>query len=337
MLPLAVLLKKIKPFFFFNFEHTTDIKDNLLNSPDLGVNETVEGTNTFNYFSAKIDHNWSSNFRSSLRANVGIVGIERQGGGLSGGVQFPSAANQQDRNSINLAFRNNYEIGDFTFETNLQYSRFKWDYANPDSGPSPQVSIRNPQDLTVAVIGHPGFVFDSEADTYQFQQKVNYAIDDHSLKAGFNYLSSDHSLFGGGNPNGNYVVDLTQNQIDNLRDANLGSGLSIDDLPTDAEVINYNVELRPTSFGKTQNIYSFYLEDLWAVNNNLDLMLGLRYDYDNLSKGGGDDGDYNNLAPRFNFNYELTENSVIRGGYGIAYDKILYSVHSDALTAKHRF
>lgn len=324
-------IKKDQTFFFFNFEHTTDLKDNLLNSPDLGVNETVQGTNTFNYFSAKIDHNWAENFRSSLRANFGLVNIDRQGGGLSGGVQFPSAANQQQRNSLNLALKNNYEIGDLTFESNLQYSRFKWDYADPNSGASPQATLRNPQDLTVAVIGHPGFVFDAEADTYQFQQKVNYAIDDHSLKAGFNYLSSDHSLFGGGNPNGNYVVDLTQDQLDNLSNANLGSGLTISDLPEDVEVINYNVELRPTSFGTTQNIYSFYLEDLWAVTNKLDLKMGLRYDYDNLSKGGGDDGDFNNLAPRFNFNYELTDNSVIRGGYGIAYDKILYSVYSDAL------
>jgi hypothetical protein len=38
-----------------NFEHTTDVKDNLLNVPQFGINETVRGTNTFNYFSAKVD------------------------------------------------------------------------------------------------------------------------------------------------------------------------------------------------------------------------------------------------------------------------------------------
>lgn len=50
-----------------------------------------------------------------------------------------------------------------------------------------------------------------------------------------------------------------------------------------------------------------------------------------MSKGGNDKGDHNNLAPRFNFNYKLTNNSSIRGGYGIAYDKINYAVYSDAL------
>ena len=105
----------------------------------------------------------------------------------------------------------------------------------------------------------------------------------------------------------------------------------VNDLPNDVEVLNYNVELRPTSFGKTHNKTSIYIEDLWSATERLNLTLGLRYDYDNLSKGGGDEGDYNNLAPRFNFNYELTDKSVIRGGYGLAYEKINYAIYSDAL------
>ena len=101
--------------------------------------------------------------------------------------------------------------------------------------------------------------------------------------------------------------------------------------PTDAEVVNYNVELRPQSFGSRQNIFSAYVEDAFNVNSRLLLTLGLRYDYDNLSKGGSETGDYNNLAPRFSFNYKINSMSSIRGGYGIFYDKILYAVYSDAL------
>jgi outer membrane receptor protein involved in Fe transport len=37
------------------------------------------------------------------------------------------------------------------------------------------------------------------------------------------------------------------------------------------------------------------VEDLWSVTSRLNLIIGLRYDYDNLSKGGSDKGDYNNL------------------------------------------
>jgi outer membrane receptor for ferrienterochelin and colicin len=65
-------------------------------------------------------------------------------------------------------------------------------------------------------------------------------------------------------------------------------------------------------FGTNQDIYR-HVEDLWSVTSRLNLIIGLR-DYDNLSKGGSDKGDYNNLAPRFNFNYKLDNSSSLRGG-----------------------
>ena len=322
---------KDKTFYYFNFEHTTDIKDNLLNSPTLNVNRTVRGTNTFNYFSSKIDQIWNKNFRSSLRANVGLVDIERQGGGLDGGVAFPSSANKQKRNSLLLALKNSYSFGKLSGETNIQFSRFNWDYANPTNANSPQVVVLGTNSETLAVLGHPGYLFDAIENTVQFQQKFKYYLNNHTLKSGFNFIRGDHQLFGGGNPNGNYTVKLTQNQIDAINASGVGSNLSIYDIPSNATVVNYNVELRPASFGTHQDIYSAYIEDLWSVTDKLNITLGLRYDYDNLSKGGSTKGDYNNLAPRLNFNYKLANNSSIRGGYGIAYDKINYAIYSDAL------
>ncbi len=322
---------KDKTFYYFNFEHTTDVKDNLLNVSDLGINETIRGNNSFNYFSGKIDQFWSTNFRSSLRANIGVVSIERQGGGLDGGVQFNSAANQQQRNSINIALKNSYTLGNISAETNVQYSRFRWNYADPENPDSPQVTVRNPLQETIAVLGHPGFVFDALENTIQLQQKFKLYLSNHTLKAGANYIRGDHELFGGGVPNGSYTVDLTQNQIDVLRNNNVNGNLSITDIPSDALVSNYNVELRPASFGTNQNIYSIYVEDLWDITEKLNITLGLRYDYDNLSKAGSTDGDYNNFAPRVNLNYQLSNNSTIRGGYAVSYDKIPYAVYSDAL------
>lgn len=322
---------KDKTFYYFNFEHTTDVKDNLLNVPALGVNETVRGTNTFNYISTKIDQNWNKNFRSSLRANVGLVNVERQGGGLEGGVAFPSSANTQKRNSVLLALKNAYSFGKISGETNVQYSHFNWNYANPLNASDAQVRVIDTNDETLAVLGHPGFLFNTKENTVQVQQKFKYYLDNHTLKGGLNYIRGNHELFGGGNPNGNYTVKLTQPQIDLINSSGVGSSLSINDIPANATVANYNVELRPASFGTNQDIYSAYVEDLWSVTDKLNITLGLRYDYDNLSKGGSDKGDNNNLAPRFNFNYKLTNNSSVRGGYGIAYDKINYAVYSDAL------
>ncbi|MBB1194429.1 TonB-dependent receptor [Flavobacterium sp. SOK18b] len=322
---------KDKTFYFFNFEHTTDVKDNLLNVPDLGIASTIRGTNTFDYFSAKIDQIWNPNFKSSLRANVGLVNIENQGGGLNGGVSFPSAGNSQLRNSALISLKNAYTIQQISAETNVQYSRFRWDYSNANNGPAPQVVVLNPNDETIAVLGNPGYNFDALENTIQLQQKFKYYTDKHTIKFGFGLISANHELLGGGNPNGNYTVKLTSDQINTLRTSGVGSSLNIEDIPSNALVTNYNVELRPAVFGTTQNVYSAYIEDLWSVNQKLNLVLGLRYDYDNLSKGGAEKGDFNNLAPRLNLNYKLNENSSLRGGYGIAFDKINYAIYSDAL------
>ncbi|NBC05247.1 MAG: TonB-dependent receptor, partial [Bacteroidetes bacterium] len=235
------------------------------------------------------------------------------------------------RNSFHAALKNSYRIGRWSGETNLQYSRFRWNYSNPNNPDTPSATVLGPTGQTIAVVGNPGFEFDNIENTVQIQQNFTYYKNNHSVKIGASVLSANHSLLGGGNEFGNYSIQLNQSQVNALQTQNIGTSLNIDDLPTDAQVLNYSVELRPTRFGTTQNIYSFYVEDLYSVNSNLNLTFGLRYDYDNLSVGGGDNGDYNNIAPRFNFNYKLNNRSSLRGGYGIFYDKIVYSVYSDAL------
>ncbi|MFN4254376.1 MAG: TonB-dependent receptor plug domain-containing protein [Saprospiraceae bacterium] len=324
-------LKKNRTFYYLNAEYTRDVKDNLLNSPTLGVNETVRGENNFTYLSGKIDQIWSQRFKSALRANVGIVNIARQGGGLEGGVAFPSAANFQDRNSVLVASQNTFVGERFKSETNVQYGRFRWNYGRAANEGSPQTVVLGPQGETIAVLGHPGYFFDATENTVQAQQKATFYRNRHTFKTGVELVSAAHGLLGGGNVNGNYTVQLTQSQLDALKAKNLGAALGINDIPSDVQVLNYSVELRPQSFGARQNIFSAYAEDIFDATDRLKLTLGLRYDVDNLSKGGSDRADLNNLAPRFSFNFRLNPTTSLRGGYGIYYDKILYAVYSDAL------
>ena len=68
--------------------------------------------------------------------------------------------------------------------------------------------VQNPNGITIAILGDPGFIFDSYEKTYQLEQKFKYYAKNHTLKAGLNVISADHYLFGGGNPNGNYTVKL---------------------------------------------------------------------------------------------------------------------------------
>ena len=323
---------KNKTFYYLNAEHTTDIKDNLLLSPQLGVNETARGTNRFTFVSGKLDQFWTDRFKSSLRVNLGLITIGRQAGGLSGGTTFPSAAAFQDRNSLLIASRNTYSTARFSSETNVQYSRFRWNYARALNEGNPTVQLRDPGDQTVGVIGRPtNGVFDSRENTVQIQQKVSLYRGNHTFRAGAEFISSNFNLAGGANPNGNYTVRLTAGQLASLKELNKGSNLAITDIPASAQVVAYTVELRPTDFGKTQNIATLYAEDQWTATPRLNLTAGLRYDYDNLSVGGGTSGDYNNVAPRLSANYKLSSRSSLRGGFGLFYDKILYSIYSDAL------
>ncbi len=324
-------IRKDKTFYYLNAEFTRDLKDNLLASPALGVNETVPGQNNFNYLSARLDHRWNKKLQTAFRANLGLVNIARQGGGLDGGIIFPSAASFQDRNSALFSVRNTF-LGDaFKSETNFQYSRFRWNYGRAANPGSPNVTVLDPGGIPAALLGHPGYLFDAVENTLQFQQKLSWYFDKHVLKAGAEIMSADHSLFGGGNPNGSYLVQLTQAQQQEVLQRARGAGLDVQDIPSDVQVIAYSVELRPASFGARHNMYATYLEDVWSVNSRLTLNIGVRYDLDNLSKGGGTRYDLNNVAPRLSFNYRLNQRSSLRGGFGLYYDKILYAVYSDAL------
>jgi outer membrane receptor for ferrienterochelin and colicin len=321
-----------RTFFFLDLEHTKDGKDNLLTSPALGVNETVRGTNTFNYYSGKIDQRWSDRFFSTLRGNLGEVKLERQAGGLEGGVTFPTAANDQVRDSRIVASNNVWTLDRVVPETNLQYSWFRWDYGRPETGDGPQVVVLDSHGQTAAILGHPGYVFDDTERSLQGQQKVTFALNDrNTLKAGAEVLSSRFRLLGGGNVNGNYTVMLTAAQEAALRAKNLGTGIGLSDIPADVNVLDYNIELQTRDFGATQTISGGYVEDLIAVNPRLNVTAGFRYDYDSLSRGGAAGGDRNNIAPRLSANYQLSNDSSLRAGYGIYYDKIVYSIYSDAL------
>ncbi|WP_423816513.1 TonB-dependent receptor domain-containing protein [Salinibacter ruber] len=325
-------------FLHVSLEHTTDFKDNRLDAP--GVQETVDGQNHLTYASARVDHRWNDQWRSTARLNANRVHIENQGGGLTGGVTFASAANTEERDGVHAALQNTYTGDNLVYESNVQYSWFNWDAGNPQNPNSPRVTVQDTSSSNIAFLGHPGFQFDSVENTFQVQQKLTYQLGSHTLKAGLDVLTSDHRLAGGGNPNGNYVVRLDAAQTEAFANATLSPSLTPSELPralgVDPQalnVTNYSVELRPSTFGRRQNLIGLYVEDQFTPLPDLTVTTGLRYDYDSLTEGGGgaDAADYNNLAPRLSLNYALDARTTLRGGYGIFYDKIVYAVTSDAL------
>jgi hypothetical protein len=318
-------------FFFANIEYTEDDKDNALSSPALGVSDTVPGQNKSLLGSLKIDHRLNEDWQLSFRANLGDIEIERQGGGLEGGVTFPSAGSVQQRESMLTAISAIYDTAMFSAETSLLHGTFNWDYARPLSNDDPQVVVESPDGLTAAILGHPGYAFDEKEESVQLRQNFTWLTDVHAFKFGVDLMRSDFSLEGGGNPRGNYLVRLTSAELLEVQALNRGATLNINDIPATAEVINYAVELRPARFGDVQNQVALYFEDQVSLSQDLTLTAGVRWDYDSLTQAGAGSADRDNIAPRLALNYRATDRLSLRGGAGLFYERIPYTVLSDAL------
>lgn len=324
---------KDRTFFYANFEYTRDRNQQIVDASALGTVANVTGNNEFYLGSLRLDHRLNDDWTVGLRANIGRVTIDRPGGGLGGGnVTFPSAGSDQDRFSTVVAATASYAGDDWSYDGAVQFSRFRWDYGKPKGPAGPQVAIRAPSGLTVGVVGHPGFVFNDLEATWQTTHRLQRKAGNHRISVGADIIRSDFSLLGGGNPDGNFTVDLTQLQLNTLIAGGQGLALSAPDiLALNPAVAGYSVELRPQNFGTAQTQLAFYVEDEWQISPKLTATLGLRWDYDSLTAKGGTGGDKDNFAPRLSVNYRPDARSSFRFGVGLFNGKLSYAVISDAL------
>ena len=324
-------LQRDRTFIYANYEYTRDRNTQVVDAPALGIVDTVTGNNEFQLGSLRLDHRLTDDWTLGLRANVGRVTIDRPGGGLGGGnATFPSAGSRQDRNSTLVAATASYAGSQWSYDGAVQFSRFHWDYGEAVGAPGPQVVLRDPSGLVAGVVGNPGFVFDSLEETWQTTHRLQRDLGTHRISVGADVIRSEFALLGGGNPDGNFTVDLTAGQLAGL--STRGLALSAGDvLALNPVVANYAVELRPQSFGTSQGLIAFYLEDQWQLSPTVTATLGLRWDYDTLTERGGSSGDTDNVAPRLALNWQPDARSSVRFGAGIFTGKLSYAVISDAL------
>ena len=72
-----------------------------------------------------------------------------------------------------------------------------------------------------------------------------------------------------------------------------------------------------------------FLQDHWTVTRDLSVDLGLRYDFEHLP--GVFTQDTNNVSPRVGFAQKLSPRSVLRGGFGVFYDRYVLAFLNSAL------
>lgn len=103
---------------------------------------------------------------------------------------------------------------------------------------------------------------------------------------------------------------------------------------------SFTIPLGDTSYKVFNPIYAAFFQDNWTVVPRLTLNLGVRYDLEtgttnkdreHPAEPGRRNNDIDNFAPRLGFSYDLTGNgrSVLRGGYGWYYDKVMLNLTSN--------
>jgi hypothetical protein len=169
---------------------------------------------------------------------------------------------------------------------------------------------------------------------------------DHLIKAGAKLSFQNFSVAGSG-PNNNPQFEFTHRP---------GDGLNF----SFAELVRFGSGDPKFKANTTQ--FGLFVQDDWAINDHLLLNLGLRWDVDTnarnrkfvtpdravealralganpliqpaffdvedyISTGNNRKIDYNNIAPRIGFSYDLNadQKTVFFGGYGRYYDRALY-------------
>ncbi len=102
----------------------------------------------------------------------------------------------------------------------------------------------------------------------------------------------------------------------------------------------YVIPLGDTSYKVNNPIYAAFVQDNWTITPRMTLNLGLRYDLEtgttnkdkqHPAEPGERNNDVDNFSPRLGFTYDLagTGRSVLRGGYGRYYDKVMLNLTSN--------
>jgi hypothetical protein len=198
-------------------------------------------------------------------------------------------------------------------------------------------------------------------DRYQFRDSFTTTLGRHTLHAGaeFQYyrVSGLINVFGSGS-----VILVSDFGFQDLN----GDGVVNDlDIPV-AVGIHSTAPIIPVPIPKITNDYTgLYLQDDWRVSPQLTLNLGLRWEYDSDATGQGaahqpcpsltsvptqpctwmanvlplhKDPDTKDFGPRVGFVYDPfgRGKTVLRGGYGIYYDRVILEAGSKELVQNDR-
>jgi len=235
-------------------------------------------------------------------------------------------ATNQDLVDTNLAVSNAH-IFSSRMLNEARFSLVRRDLDFPENDPvSPTAVIGG----AFTIGGPTNFPQSRVSNAYQFSDTMTWTLSKHTLKLG---------------------ADIRYNDVDNVSGFNSKGTFNFDNLQAYINNVAARVQqaLQKADWVATQWQSSFFAQDDFRVTPALTLNLGLRYEISDVPLGlfGATDPeslaalvpgpvkkDTNNWAPRVGFAWNPQTNNrwfgnsetVIRGGYGIAYDFLFYNL-----------
>jgi hypothetical protein len=258
-------------------------------------------------FLSKVDHQFSPKDQFSVRYSLYDVHSSNSRG--AGGLSAASASAGLDNTDQTIAASN---IATFSSrlvnETRAQFTRSDLK-ALPSDPIGPAVSISGVASFGT-LSGSPTARLNN---LYEIADNLSYQIGAHAIRAGADFLYNDGTITFPRSIRGSYSFSSLANFLGGTYN---NSGFT--------QTFNNFV------VSQTNPNIGFYAQDEWKPNSRLTLNFGLRYDLQFLKTIATDT---NNISPRAGFAWSpfSSRSTVIRGGFGLFYDRVPLRALANAL------
>jgi hypothetical protein len=316
-------INKDRTFLFANFEQTrrndstvitiapaalTSINTRLTQvgyrGPRIETGIVPGGFDTTNFF-ARIDHQLNS--KNVLSGRYSIYDISASNSRNVGGLNAVSRGTALENRDQTVTVSNVTTMSSRTLnEARFQFtaSRLKAP-VNDDLGPA--VNIAGVANLGTATFSPLG----RDIDLLEVVDNVSTQRGSHSIKGGADFLHNSVDILFPGALQGVYTF------------TNLANFLS-------GNYSNFQQAFGVPSQAQSNSNIGVFVQDEWRPRSDLTLNGGLRYDVQFLPSPIN--SDTNNFAPRVGFAYAPGDRkTVVRGGFGIFFDRIPLRATSNAL------
>jgi outer membrane receptor protein involved in Fe transport len=249
----------------------------------------------------RVDHQLGTANHLLLRGNIDRF-TDTNPADAVGGIALPSAARTFRRSTSSL------QLSDTTVINSTMFNEARLIRQSGD--PITEFEPQRPSTQFV----RPGLSTEGESRSaklfnkqWQFADTFSWTRGTHFLRAGGDVV---HSRSGGDGQEFGSPFTLGQFTFRSVPATTPTSALTI------ADVTRFSQGFGNVSYEVDDDLWSVFLQDDWHPISPLTLNLGIRYDYQKLT------GDSGNIAPRLGFAYNVSDKSVVRGGYGVYYSQI---------------